>query len=314
MPTFNIVNYSLRPNKGIQRSIVFEGLQEIIVKLGIENCVYIGFGSVWFMDFVSAHKMLNIDQMISIEVDDVGYKRAEFNKPYNTVKIMHGLSTEILEELTEDDKLCTKQWIVWLDYDSSLGETIVDDIRLVTEKAPPNSVLLATFNAEGKKYGKPNQRAKRIKAILGNVVPDDLTDELCNDSNIQNTLTQLTTDFITSTALKMARPGGFEPAFKIKYADGAKMVTVGGILPAPGAVSQVRFCVKSSSWRCEPDMPITTPLLTLKESSLLQAKLPRKRHLTRATVNRMGFDLEEEQIKAYEEYYKYYPSFARIMS
>ena len=60
MPSFDVVNYSLRPNKSIQRTIVFEAVSILQGWLRLENLLYIGFGSIWFTDFQLAHKFLRV--------------------------------------------------------------------------------------------------------------------------------------------------------------------------------------------------------------------------------------------------------------
>jgi hypothetical protein len=69
MPSFDAVNYSLRPSKSIQRQLVFAGVRALQDSLDPAQ-VYVGFGSIWFTDFVMAHKMLRIDDMVSIEGDE----------------------------------------------------------------------------------------------------------------------------------------------------------------------------------------------------------------------------------------------------
>ena len=81
MASFDIVNYSLRPSKGIQRQIVFDGIRMLKSRLELSEMIYVGLGSIWFSDFVQAHKSLDIRRMVSIEADDTGYCRARFNKP-----------------------------------------------------------------------------------------------------------------------------------------------------------------------------------------------------------------------------------------
>jgi len=41
--------------------------------------------------------------------------------------------------------------------------------------------------------------------------------------------------------------------------------------------------------------------------------LPRANPLSRAEVRALGFDLNEEQIEAFETYYRQYPAFAQIV-
>lgn len=315
MPSFNVVNYSLRPNKSIQRSLIFEGYKTLQEQLALDDILYIGFGSIWFSDFISAHKNLHIDRMISIESDDIGFRRAEFNKPFRCVDVKNDISTNVLREISENKSLRSVPWFVWLDYDGVLDESVVEDLRLVIENAPPNSALITTFNADNrnmKNYGKPKDRPERLKNLLGDVVPDDLSKEKCDGTQFAETLADLTSNFLKSSALQISRPGGFEAAFRVHYRDGADMVTVGGFLPNIGTKSTVRQIIESPQWPCLPKIAVTTPPLTLKESAILQAQLPRTKRLTRAAIRRLGFDLEEEQILAYEMYYKYYPAYAQI--
>ena len=313
MASFTTVNYSLRPSKSIQRSLVFEAVQILQGTLDLNEMVYIGFGSIWFTDFQMAHKLLNVTDMVSIEADAIGDSRAVFNQPYRTVCVRNGSSSEILPQLFETDAISIRPWLVWLDYDQALSEESVEDIQLVIENAPPNSILLVTFNARGP-YGKLPQRPNRVRALLGRVVPDNLSKDDCNDENLCDTLADLTLDFMKKVAADASRPGGFMPAFRLLYRDSSPMVTVGGILPAKGAASAANAAIKGVDWPSFISNKIVAPNLTLKESSVLQAQLPDDTPLDRARVQSLGFDLEEEQIRAFEKYYRYYPSFAQIVT
>lgn len=102
MASFDAVNYSLRPSKTIQRQIVFDCVRSLQAGLNLERLVYVGFGSIWFTDFVMAHKLLGIDDMVSLEADDIGYRRAVFNSPFSTVRVKHGYSYDVLPNLYID--------------------------------------------------------------------------------------------------------------------------------------------------------------------------------------------------------------------
>lgn len=313
MPSFDIVNYSLRPNKSIQRRLVFEGIRCLAEHIDLERTVYIGLGSIWFTDFQLAHKELQIADMISIESDEIGFIRAKFNRPFRTVTVEHGLTTDILPNLLKNPELITRPWIVWLDFDGPLKESVVEDLRLLVESAPPNSILLTTFNAAGNRnYGPPKDRAERLRRILGAVVPDDLSREACEDDNLPATIADLTLKSLQGFAAAAARPGGFVPTFKLNYKDGAYMTTVGGVLPQKGAVSTIKSALSLPIWPGISALPIVAPLLTIKEAAVLQSELPRVGKLKRSNVRKLGFDLEDGQIAAFEKYYRYYPSYAQI--
>lgn len=313
MASFDVVNYSLRPSKSIQRQLVFEGIARLKLDLDLDRMVYIGFGSIWFTDFVLAHKLLGVDDMVSIESNEVGYRRAVFNSPYATVRVIHGRSSDVLPTLYDDDVIRGRPWLVWLDYDYQFDEGMRDDVTAIIENAPMNSILLVTFNGQEMKYGAGPDRPQRLRELFGAVVPDDLSKRSCRDEKMQETLADLARDFMQSTANELARPGGFIPAFRLIYRDGSPMVTVGGILPARGAAKAAGEVVAEPTWNCRPTMPIVAPHLTIREAVVLQSQLPRGTRLDRDLVRSLGFDLDDGQLEAFETYYRHYPAFAQIV-
>lgn len=314
MASFNIVNYSLRPSKSIQRQIVFEGLRTLLDRLNLQDVVYVGFGSIWFVDFVMAHKILAIDSMISIEQDEIGYARARFNSPFATVKIRQGASSEVLPVICRDEAINGRPWVLWLDYDRYFDEDMNDDLRLVVERAPENTIMLVTFNALEGKYGAAKERPARLRELFESVVPANLSKNQCKDQRMQRTLAELGVKFMKSTALDARRPGGFVPAFEIIYRDSAPMVTVGGVLPSEANQRIAQSVVKASGWRCKPSEPIRAPHLTMREAMALQSRLPDPSGLSRSTVQALRFDLDEKEIEVYERYYREYPAFAEIVT
>ena len=314
MASFDVVNYSLRPSKHIQRQIVFDGIRTLKSQLRLSNMVYVGFGSIWFIDFVMAHKLLDIEDMVSMESDDIGYRRAVFNKPYATVHVRHGYSSCLLAELYDDGNFSLRPWVVWLDSDNHLDEALRDDIRSVIERSPANTVFLTTFNGRENRYGRLPERADRLRDLLGNVVPDGLSGKRCKGDSMQETLADLTIDFMKSVGAGSARPGGFRPAFRIIYKDDSPMVTVGGIMPSPEKFDDVENAIDEETWKCRPERRIVAPLLTIRETATLQSLLPRVDGLSRNIVRVQGFDLEDGQIESFQRYYREYPTFAQIIS
>lgn len=315
MPSFDAINYSLRPSKSIQRKLVFNGVGLLQRSLDLDHLAYIGFGSIWFTDFVLAHKLLGVDDMISIEGHDIGYQRALFNAPYATVRVMHGYSNGILPDLYKEEALAGRPWMVWLDYDYELNESVRDDVRSLIENVPANSIVLITFNGLDKRYGQHTaDRPARLKTLLGSVVPDGLSPIACKDGMMQATLANLALDYMKSVAAELARPGLFVPAFRIVYKDGPPMVTVGGVLPAKGAARIASEVVKQAGWPAKPPKSIIAPHLTIREAVTLQAQLPSRERLSRTIVQSLGFDLDDEQIDAFETYYREYPAFAQIVT
>ena len=314
MASFDAVNYSLRPSKSIQRAIVFDGVRRLQFHLDLNQPIYVGFGSIWFTDFVIAHKLVGIQDMVSIERHEVGFRRAVFNSPFATVDVKLGLSSAVLPSLYAEKIFRQRPWMIWLDYDSALDESIRDDARSVIENVPENSLLLLTFNGNEQSYGTPPDRPYRLRDLLGGVVPDELSKDACKGGRMQETLADFAIAYMKSVAADQARPGGFVPAFRAIYKDSTPMVTVGGVLPSRGAARIAEDVVTKTGWPCCPGKPIIAPLLTTREATVLQSQLPSANGLSRALVRKLGFDLEDDQIEAFEKYYRHYPAFAQIVA
>jgi len=299
MASFDTVNYSLRTNKAIQRLIVFDALAELDRCLSLRESAFIGLGSIWFTDFVLAHKRLGIQDMLSMEKDPIGASRAEFNKPFRTVRVVEAPSSEVLDNLHEDELFGKKPWVVWLDYDYGPVASVRDDIQRVVVNAPPNTVLLVTVNVGNKGVGSPSLREETLRGIYGNAVRHDAGADDFKDDRIDQ-------------AIEFGRPGGFTPAFTVPYRDSAPMLTVGGVLPAKGAVSTVRACIESAEWPGFVSEPLEVPPLTAKETSALQSLLPSVGEVTEADVEGLGFRLKPEMIRSFSHQYVRYPTFVQI--
>lgn len=315
MASFDSINYSIRPSKSVQRGIVFEGLRRMSDAIDMDSAVYVGFGSIWFTDFVQAHKVLDIDDMVSIEANEIGFRRATFNKTYRTISVMEGRASARLPDVLELDGYDARPWVIWLDYDNAFDEEVVEDMQWVVSNAPPNSVVLFTLSATQNAYGrKPIHRPDRIRALFGDVVPDDLSKDDCLKETLPITLASLAMDFLKSEVADAARPGGFVEAFRLPYLDSVAMVTVGGILPARGAAAAARALVADARWKGVVEEIIEAPPMTLREIATLQAELPSVAALTRERIQELGFDLHERQVQSFQRYYKYLPSFAEIVA
>ena len=308
MSSTNSVNFSLRPNKCIERLIVIE---RIVKVTGINRPIYIGFGSVWFSDFHLAHRLLGVEQMISIEEDDVVCQRARFNRPYHNVEIRLGKSSEVIPDLLADETLGRLPWVIWLDYDRALDETKVGELAELIAKAPENSIILSTFSAESG-YGKPHQRASRLQALLGDVVPDNLTIDDCKGLQFNETLATAALEFLRTTATDVGRPGSFVPAFRVPYRDGTPMITVGGILPSASSAAAVREDVGSQDWPSLFSETVVVPPLTVREVLALQSLLPNPGGLKRQRVQELGFDLDQTSLDAFAQHFLRYPIFGQF--
>lgn len=307
------IDYSVRQNKAIERSIVFDGLRSLCAAMGPSRPpLYIGFGSVWFTDFHLAHRHLGIEHMISIELDEVTARRAEFNKPYRTIDVIHGDSNDVVPDLLERDDLAETPWIAWLDYDKALDEDRLQQLDDLTRYMPDGSTVITTFSATPGPYGRPNQRVKTIQDLLGFAAPSDLTDDdVRREDDLSRVLAESLERRLSSISIDAGRTPAV-PLFRMRYRDGAPMVTVGLHLPSPSSIDGVRGIVADPSWPGIVEEAITTPPLTTREVGAIRALLPTSESITRADIQQVGFDLEEDQLYAFIAHYNRYPTFAQL--
>jgi hypothetical protein len=313
MSSTNLINFSLRQNKAIERAIAFDCFAALKPILHLDNGVYVGFGSVWFIDFMLAHSILGVESMISLESDPIVFKRAEFNRPYRTVEVLNGKSSDIIPALLKRSDLAGRPWIVWLDFDKGIGEDSRDELVDLVRTLPQNSILAATFNAHANTYGAPTHRAGRIRELFAEAAPEEMSLEESKDRDrVMKILAKALDDYLISQTIDAGRPGGFVSILRLMYVDRAPMVTVAGVLPSPENENAIRDLVAEPNWEGHLDEVIAAGPLTSAEVRTLQSMLPSKAPLTRAEVQAAGFDLEDEQLQSYVSHYLRYPQFAQI--
>lgn len=85
--SFKQFDYSLRPSKQVERKVMIEVLHRLSeAGYAISEYKYLGFGSVYYVDFLMFHKYLFIENMVCVEWGDVA-RRMRFNKPYKFIKL-----------------------------------------------------------------------------------------------------------------------------------------------------------------------------------------------------------------------------------
>lgn len=318
--SFLSINYSLRPNKVIGRKIIFNTLGLLTDRLKLRDARYIGMGSIWFVDFIMAHRMLGIAKMISIEASEEGHARASFNAPFGCITVKHGYTEHVLPTLGLDNH----SNVVWLDYDTPIDGSAKADIETLVETCKEGSVLLVTINASAKdlaKRIKPNEPLGvdlgefqgYLDEKLGDDGPRGLAKDDVTEAHFPNVARSTLANMIDGALRRSGRPLRFVKVLDFAYRDSTTMVTVGGVLVSEKAANAVTRLMDVAKWPGIIKNTIRVPHLTLREKLSLDRLLPSPRPPTVGNVRRKaGFPLSAADIKAYHEYYSYYPTFAEL--
>lgn len=304
--SFDAINYATRPNKTVERKMLVETLAHLGSAFPMRDYRYLGFGSMWFSDFILAHHVLEIRDMISIESAESRKDRAEFNRPFGCVKVEMGSASRVLPRID-----WTKRVVCWLDYDGPISEAVVGDVSLVGSYSPAGSVVVVSVNAdvrtiEEKDGGSAAARAARLRDIAGDAVPvgTDSVDRL----NYPDVLAKTLENVLVHSVRNSGRSLSYEPLFNFKYSDGAPMVTVGGILLDDSLrESYVRppFPYLTPGRQFE----IAVPHLTIREKLAFDRLLPSSHP---PTVKALQFTIPSQAIEAYWLFYRYYPLFSEL--
>ena len=301
-----LINYSLRPAKNIERKMLCESFRRLSYFDSLSTYRYIGMGSVYFSDFSLFHKSLKINKNLSIEKELEDKERYKFNVPFQCIDVVFGESTEILSTHEWNEKT-----IVWLDYEEKLKNYMLKDIRFVVGDAPSGSIVIVTVNAGA---GSIKGRFKRLRKKFGaSKIPAGVSDDTLGQWGTAKVYREIITNEIIS--ILNDRNGGSPPEekfaykqlYNFHYADGAKMLTVGGLLYQKQDIKIVEKCAfKELEFISlgKDAYNIEVPCLTLKEKKYLDKQLPCKNPPTMKSPS-----IPLEDLIRYAKIYRYFPAF-----
>lgn len=307
-PSFEKVDYTVRPAKNIERKMMAEMFARLRVFRPVENYTYVGLGSTFFSDFVLFHKLLGIARLISIEKEAGHSERISFNKPFGCIQVEFGETTAVLPRLD-----WAKPAIVWLDYDDRINLRKLDDLEFLAQNLPSSSFLVVTLPAFPKIFetGNPPDLQKRleiVRSVLLGKVPDSWGPTATYDLlKMQRRIAiAVIRDALASrnAALPPEEHIFYEQVLFFRYSDGAPMVTFGGlflnkedsaILTRAGLQDLPFFQPADRYFHLEP------PKLTVKERHFLDKQLPAE------DAECPG--LSKEFVRSYAQLYRYFPSF-----
>jgi len=319
VPSFEKVNYLLRPRKQIERKIIIEILQELKPFLHeFNNYVYLGMGSIYYYDYILFHKFLNLDNLISID-DKITYKRFIFNKPYDFIKFENRKSTDFLSDYEWKNNS-----IIWMDYDLKIFE-IIEDFGILSKSCKENDILMFTIDAD----------VNNLLEEEEHLIFDDLKEYISPPFKSRKYLTPQLYPYLIENICQnyfadclLYEQIKFNKLFSFTYSDRAKMYTLGGLFSKIQNLPQL----KSSFIRTNNDiLDIDIPLVTYKEKFYLDSKISE----IKSELNQLQKSLEDRKIesgsdrekifiskelaleielslhdlKRYAEFYKYYPQY-----
>jgi Putative O-methyltransferase len=302
------VPYDLRPAKQVERRMIVESLH-ILSEAGfpISSYQYTGLGSIYFVDFILVHKFVGIRDLLSVEIDPSIEKRISFNSPFKCVRLQIDDIRNVIPNLSNDSK-----HLVWLDFDQVLSRTHLEGLYLAVSGLPAESVVIITVDAEPPSGDTPEEWRDHFESEAGEYLGscESLMD--FRESNLVSV-----NKGIIERCVKAAvspRPNAqFLPIYNFLYADGHRMLTLGGMIASRTAARRVlRSPLRSA--------PYYRQSLSADSYEILVPRLTRKErlHLDSAMPCDLGwhpddFEIDKSWITAYREIYRFLPSYAEMI-
>jgi len=253
--------------------------------------------------------------MISIEKDEDNKDRFEFNKPFRSIEMKYGKSSEILPDLNWDSRK-----IIWLDYDGRLSSECLSDLNTIISQAITGSVFLVSVNAAPTNDSVipfnqiHDYRLRTLKHEVGeDKVPDDISGtDLAGwgTANVCRRIIFNEIEQILSTRNAGREEGNklcYGQLFNFHYSDNAKMLTTGGLIYDEGQKNIVAQCgFTDLPFVSNGDEPykIEAPNLTFKEIRHLDEQLPKEAGQVLSAPAVKPSDVEK-----YEKVYRFFPAF-----
>ncbi len=301
-------NYAIRYAKNIERKLLCDMLARLSAFAPLNEYRYLGFGSIWFVDFRLFHTRLGIRSMISME-DTIPIDRCTWNRPFNCIEVVEGNSGELLPNLSHDQRT-----VAWLDYTDALTVGVLDDVDTLTSSMLSGGAILVTVRCKPSGISRETiGRVEYMRASFGAFVPMALADEDVADAP---GICSAYRDILCACANEAARrkTDATGVARNVRqfalffYKDGMPMCTWGAVIVDGADNALFDLCNFSNfefSREGRAPFRILPPMLTGKEKRALDQALPLD---DQARLD--GIPLTPAAVAEYKKMYRHYPSFA----
>jgi hypothetical protein len=314
--SFRKIDYSIRPAKHAERRMLCDIFRRVSPFERVEKYVYVGFGSVWFADFILFHRALGIRDMVSIEAAESAKDRIEENKPFR-IPVAYEQSKDALPKLD-----WSRKQFLWLDYDDPLSTDMLYDLQTVTRHSTSGTLIAVTVQCSqapqiaaeihDSSVSKVSALERFISTFGRQRVPQQTETEDLYGWRFGTLSRKLLLDEIEAGLALRNASSTVEMQFRliceIEYEDGAKMTTLVGIIHSVSDLTIVNQCNFDSLEFLEGSMSpirIDVPKLTVREFKRLECQLP----LSQDAELQLG-TIPVGEARGFQKMYRYLPSFA----
>jgi hypothetical protein len=323
MYSFNEIDYLVRPSKQIERKIFIE----ILLKLSefgylIHKYTYLGFGSIFYADFILFHKYLHIDDMVCVEKAPIP-SRMDFNKPYEFIKLYLQPISSVIPLIDR-----SKKYFVWLDYDTVLTPDVFNDLSSIIQILPKESIIFVTVESDLKglyrEYLNPdliseydeNEKKENLTVALQKEIGKYLDSEIKKSDLVPSKIPKIFSialnNFIDSCVL-VQKDLSYIKLINFQYKDSTQLITIGGIIDSKNQKQKLEesnfydFNLLSSG---KEQIIINAPPITIREKNYLEKNIDTlRKNCSEKDFSLDIFELDSQVIQTFIQFHRYYPSY-----
>lgn len=312
--------YHLRVNKAIDRFLLIEILDILKGHCDISDYTYYGFGGPFLEDCKLIHDRCPEIQIVSIEKKHQTFKRQEFHRFSKKLELINTDFASFLAHFSSSDRE-----IFWLDY-TNLRLGHFDDFKNVLGKVSENSIVKITIRAESPSKGLPPEECVKnwidFQEEYGKILPASARQIDIERPQRFIILLQEMLKIASQQALPPSGESIFQLLNSSHYSDQTEMLSITGIICNKNEVLEIQQWFKNWEFinlKWAPPHKIDVPILSIKERLHLEKHLPTNKKTGLFLSRALGYKIDDtsnkhiEQLRQYEEFYQYYPYFARVL-
>jgi len=326
------IPYHLRPHKAVDRRIFIDLLGRLERWRPLTDYVYLSMGAYPLEDHKLIHRILGITRLVAFDKEGSIVARQLFNKPIETCRCIERTSGQVVNKLDHVLDECgfgdPAGVIVWLDYTDpkKLGvqirefETLLDrlsagDVVRVTVNAHPHELI---DKPVGKLTTADDKRAGQFDALQGRI-KEFLPSWATADHMTADELPRVIAESFAAAAFKALPVSGtftFRPLSLVRYADGAQMLSITGVIAKRTDEGEMLARLGMETWPFGSDSwssihKLVVPDLTTRERLFLEREVVSR--TAAEIVAALGFDeasgiAVSDFIDTYKKYYRFYPT------
>lgn len=312
--SYKKVNYEFRPAKQVERRMLLHTFNELkTVGYDISKYEYTGFGSIYFIDFTLFYRYLGLTKMTSVEGVSEIERRVNFNCPYDLIKVVHDDITAQIAHLSPE-----RRHILWLDFDSLLTEELLNAVQLAAMQLSVQSLLLITVDVEPP--GRPEDGLNKWnRTAWKRYYQEEAGSYLWSGISLRD-FARAALPTTNARIIKSAINDGLRERdaelidmFSFLYADGHRMLSVGGMIGREEDKQLIRLLDRDELFFLRDEITeepfhIRVPLVTRKERLYLDQNMPCNDGWVPP-----DFEMKSGDIEDYRLIHRYYPAYIEAL-